>query len=533
MRGTIDKLDEWASDGGTQIVAPTAAKIARGWNVGEQPPAQWENYRVNRDNLKINELIDVHDLHVENDYNDSIEDRCAGIPNSAALLNPVNAINRLDVYTPGGVAAPITAACRGYDRRNSRECVFGLCYSVTTKRIALIYNDPSDNTIGIEVTAIVADSSSHIPIDICCDGDYIYVLMTSAGLTNAHIYRYEMGATFAAGFDTSPDGHIEIAGYGAPVKALGLATESGGHGGRRLIVADADHIAFVGGGEVVIVDKELTTFEHGTGSLASLGVFYVSPTIETNGICSDGSRIWFTANCTLDTDPQEYTILLSALISNPADPTGGITRDMSTNPVIWLALYEVPAPTTTRAGVTALIWDGDNVNVLGNGTYKAEGADDPTHYSWNVQFNVASEFAYMPRHVIASGHADGGRHNGGGVWTGRRIAHIVPSCPIANPEATDLWEKCNKWQASLFLYNSLAGGANIEYSIGWANQFAEIPDYKGIALKSQLIPAKASRIADVVFADDCIWALVFYFDEDTAGIDAAYMIRVISISSRE
>jgi len=51
----IDKLSLWGADNNE---APGAEKIEDGWVAGEQPRADWQNWVHNRDEVKVNEIID-------------------------------------------------------------------------------------------------------------------------------------------------------------------------------------------------------------------------------------------------------------------------------------------------------------------------------------------------------------------------------------------------------------------------------------------------------------------------------------------
>jgi hypothetical protein len=517
--GTLDKLAPWADDGGTQVSAPSDAKVAHGWNIGEQPPNVHENWKNNRGDTAINDLIDLHDLHCENDYSDTIAARCSGLPVATALLNPLNAINRLDATSPA-----VGAICRGYDYPNARECVFGLRGTASGYQQICKITNLADGTI-CQVWITTNIPSGLTSVDLCCDGFFIYVLITiSSETSKSHIYRVPIGADYVNGVATSYDAHIATTGCAAK-PASRVSGEPDGRNGKRICVADATHIAFIDASSdgVCIIKKDLTGFDKGQGNYVGIPGSITGTGVTNSGICSDGTRVWCIYSGTVS--DVAVNILCAALISNPAAPAAGLTRSWATNPVVW-SQYELDVVTT---GVCGLAYDGAAVNVLANGSAPATGV---THYSFVIQFDVVSEQLYLPRFIFPSGHANAGMHNGGVCFTGRRIAAVFPICPIEDLTTTDLWLKCNRYQEGLALLDPFKGGVDIAYSLAWGVQNCSVNDEHLTPLVSPIPPAVRSIVADVVFADGCIWVLRYYFPTDSYSVDAILITRIPAISAR-
>jgi len=520
MHGTCDKLTPWADDGGSQVEAPTDVKIAHGWNIDEQPPNVHENWKNNRGDVKINELIDIHDLNCENDYNDTIASRCSGLPASDALLNPVNPVNReaLTTYIPVSI-------CRGYNYVTKKECIFGLdCLPSAAGTILGFANDEDGTIVKTRIITNIPTTSGLVPVDICCDGFFLYLLYSydDGGNDQSRLYKVALGEEYANGVATTYTKTYEPAGHGAiPNKLAG----TDGHGGKRLCVADATHLAFIDdrNQEIVVVTKALTSHLSGSGNLAVVAGL-TSLTMENTGICSDGTRIWFYATGVATT--VYWNVLCAALIDTPTDPTAGMTRDWSTAPVAW-PRYELDVLDT---GSFALVWDGTVVHALCNGGWGPTISN--THGSFDIQFDPLAEHLYLPRYMIPSGHIRAGNHNGGACFTGRHVAVVFPICPVTDLYVTNLWLKTNRYQAGLCLLEPNRGGVNIAYSIAWGVQTCTIHDEHITAVKVPTVPVDPSKVVEICFADDCVWVLQYFFDLGTESVESCLITRIPAISRR-
>jgi hypothetical protein len=519
MKSNINKLDPWASDGGTQIDPPLASKVARGWNPGDQPPSQWENWRVNRDNLKTNEIIDGLNARAENDLFDTLYDRCSGLPGSNAALNPASPVNRLDVTDPA-----IVSICRGYDWTNKRECVFGLQGTPSDPRIVKIGNNPDGEIEEIEIP--VNFSTAYVPIDLCCDGYYIFVIYTQAddgsGNPVSHIYRVPIGPSYTHGVAPEYDAHLVTTDSATTAPVL---TGENGSGGRRICVADADHIAFIDSRNagVAIVAKDLESFETGSGNASSLPVEFSSLAVSNTGICSDGTRVWCTYNAMYGGDG--VYVLCAVLISSPSRPGAGLTRDWETDPIYWPNSVEGEF----LAGVTSLVFDGAAINVTGN----VRKDLDNTHYAFVHVFDVSAEQYYYNRVRVTSGHGYSGLCNGSSCFTGRRIATVNPVNPFDDMSDPDIDEICNIYQYGLALIPVNRGGVNNSALVLFdSEQSYSITDQFVTALENCAVATEASRIAFVAFADDCIWAIKYVFPLADPGVTGIELIRVPCISGR-
>lgn len=516
MKGTIDKLREWASDGGTQIETPADAKIDHGWNVDEQPPNVWENWKNNRDEQKINELIDLHDLNCENDINAEIGDRCSGlIDDNQSLVNPVNTINRTN--------PAVVSICRGYDYANSRECVFGLRASGTgAQQIVNIFNNEEDTTIDYNwVTTNIPTGLT--PVDLCCDGYYIFLMFNSG--SDLELYRVPIGSEYTNGIATTYDAHLELAGKAVTTKYKGL----NGRGGKRMCVANGTNIAFLNIIDdcITIVTKALDAHTDGIGTFDAVTDPYTpnSPCILERGICSDGDRVWFVGSFGKSGELYNCEILGAALISDPTDDTAGLTRDWATDPPYWAFLLS-DDPNFIYMSVNGLAYDGQNINIGVSGRYLS------THGTWVLQFDVPSEMFFNARFHILDGRVkeDSTSYNGGITFTGRRIAVVSPVCP--GYPFDEIIGSANETQLGLALLDPFKGGIDLEPYTYWDTQGINIDADQVTALESTAAVADASRIADIVFSDNCIWVLVYRFTIGSDTVSSQYIIRVTSISER-
>ena len=525
MKGTIDKLDSWASDGGTQIVAPSSVKVAQGWNVDEQPPNVYENWKNNRSDEKANELIDLHDMNCENDFNDSIADRCSGLPASDALLYPTSAVNR--VFTTSDF---IAAICRGYNRESLKECVFALsAKTADANKIAVIEN-AADGSISVNwVSTNVPVHSSLVPVDLCCDGSFIFLLYTNTGNYQSYLYRVALDAGAANGVSTTYDKSYIPTGHAADnAKCIG----TDGAGGKRICIADALNIAFIddANAEIVIVTKTLTSHLSGPGTLAVIPGALTTPIVEHNGLCSDGVRVWFTVSATASVT-KEKNILCAVLISAPTDTTAGLSRPWSTDPPAWEKSDSGSA--LLYSGVTALVFDGYQIHVIVNEAHAASPSNR-VHATFDLQFDLVSESFYMPRYKISAGHNNAGNHNGAACFTGRRLAIILPICAADNLLLANLWDNSNQYQAGLCLLNPARSGINEIYPGTWGEQTCVINEDHIVPLKSSaaVAPTEGYRTADACFSDNCIWSLIMGYDIGTDAVNNTLIVRVPSISER-
>lgn len=521
--GTIEKLAEWASDGGDAVIAPSAAEIAAGWQPGDQPPAEYENWKNQRDEQKTNELIDLHDLHAENDYVDTIADRCSGIPSVTALLNPVSSANRLALDDLFGEMANAGAVsiCRGYDYTQSKECVFGLCAAPDTyHKIFKFYN--AGKTLQYKrVTTNIPDSV--FAVDLCCDGDYIFVLCDGHTETpSVDIYRIPIGEGYTHGICATYDEHIHI----GATRVTGKNTGYLGKGGKRICVADVDNVAFIDdlNDEVVIVAKTLATADSGSGTASVLPGTFTGAEIIYRSICSDGKRIWYTLSASNSEVSATVEVLCAALISNPTSATADLTRSWATDAPFWISVLS-DDPDFVAIASQALVWDGASVNVLTAGRYLE------THGAWIAQFDVESEFWFSNRYWIKHGRniTDGVNHTGGMCFTGRRLAPVFLFNPYDEISEPAIWDECNEFQFGVSLLNPYLGGVN---NVDWDLSYTEIRDDRILTVETNSPVDDDRRIADVVFSDDSLWLLRYTFADEAATVDHYDLIRIPALSAR-
>jgi hypothetical protein len=525
--GKIEPLDEWASDGGTQIVAPTAIKVARGWNAGEEPLSTTENWKNNRDEQKINELAAHNDLHSERDFGALIVDNCSSFAPTNRFNDPVDAIN---IITP----FDLSCICRGYDYTTGKECVFGLSGFASASNSIRTIQNAEDGTI--DVNGITTNIPTGLkPVDLCCDGSFIYALYNSADDADLKLYKIAIGAEYTNGVSTVYTSGLVVSGGALTRKYVG----HNGKCGKVVCVADANNIAYLddGEGEIAIVAKNFGSAPTtGTGNVGALDPTYNFLEIaQEGGICSDGSRIWFIAKCTYS--GQTIHVLCATLISNPTNTAAGLTRDWDTDPPSWWALY-LDDPTFVSITETGLVFDGQCVNVSLIGYHDVSALKD--WGCWIFQFDVVSEYSRQNRFRVASGFkppedSSSRLANGGIEWTGKRLSVVFPHTPV-DPETTGLFADCNQYQNGHVLINPFVGGADVPFS-WWGtstdpNQMITVDEDKVVVLEPTEAVTTAARVSGVVFADDCLWVLRFEFAVGDADVDDVKLTRITSLSSR-
>lgn len=527
MHGTIDKLIPWADDGGTQVVAISDVKVERGWNVGEQPPAQWENWRVNRDNNKINELADILILNSESEYADTIADKCSGIPNVSRMLDPRAAVNRLESAVDG---ERIKFICRGYDYTQNIECVFALLDNEPDSFVTIrkIYN-ASDGTIETKdvLTEIVVLGAGYMR-GICCDGNYIYLVQYKDS-THFLVYKVSLGAAYAHGIDTNFT-HLEVSSTYIPNKGY---HGNGGASGNYLCVADANTVAVFSTTGIVMVDKDMGSYVKGTGTYGAIntGTWPTLAPWTYSGICSDGLRVWYSAYAQVGSTDEYAGFLCAALISDPTSTTAGLERNWTSDPAMWQLFDDITSATANRNVVCDLIYTGSGICALmDHAKYDGVSATD---YAMAIgTYDLESESFMVASHLIPCGHSllwqeDPGTitgSDGAMCFTGRRIACAIPTNINDNSYISGFYDQ------SVVFVDPFVGLVD-DYQV--TTRTAEIGSAACTAIQlHEDIHTNRRRIRQCVFADDCLWVVSITFVVEHTDIDAASLIRIPTVSAR-
>jgi hypothetical protein len=196
--------------------------------------------------------------------------------------------------------------------------------------------------LGTSVDRNVTVPADHIPVSMCCDGPYIYVLCKAnvAG-TNSAILCYSTNP-----WNSTPVWTRTCAGYA-------IGTDISSYLRSKIIIASDTHLAMTfgalitstspGGAIMAILAKDNSAITYGRGNLDATGF---GP---SGGLCSDGAHVHFGAR--KDVVGPANTALASAAI---AGPTGG-------------GLYAAPKTESHDYPIHDMIFDGQMVWAIHNG----------------------------------------------------------------------------------------------------------------------------------------------------------------------
>ena len=512
---SIDKIDPvWASDETPgYIVAPADSKIERGWAPNEQPPNPYENFRGNRVEAKINEVIDNDNLKIDNEFFDTLYDRCSLLPSADSILHPAGASNKVSM--PNDVIM-----CRGYDHFNKRECVFSLGRTDPTI-LHVIYNQfPDSDNWTYTTVSLDGLTSSDIAIDLCCDGYYLYIATNDedTSASTISVYQFEESSQVV---NPEREDYRQISGEWIFTAFDDWATNS--NVGKQICVADADNLAVLDttNHQIGIIPKNLSTAPvWGQGQLATIDLPATTVvTLAPRGICSDGTRIWAFAAVSTESGAHINDHLFAVLIADPTDVTGGVSRSAG-------SLY---LPETSTDRIWDIIFDGRALHVL------SMHYDAGAHATHDNILDLTQETWTVARYAITSGNVDSvltRRWATCAAFTGRRVAVVTPVCPVDDLTMASLWLVCNQSQMGLALLNTDRGGYDV---IGDASyeQTIEIKDDQVTCLMPMSVSVTTyHRISSVVFADSCLWVLVHRFLVADDSCDNTFLIRVPSIERR-
>lgn len=198
------------------------------------------------------------------------------------------------------------------------------------------------NMLGTSVDRNVTVPADHIPVSMCCDGPFIYVLCRAnvAG-TNSAILCYSTNP-----WNSTPVWTRTCAGYA-------IGTDISSYLRSKIIIASDTHLAITfgalitstspGGAIMAILAKDNSVITYGRGNLDATGF---GP---SGGLCSDGAHVHFGAR--KDAVGPANTALASAAI---AGPTGG-------------GLYAAPKTESHAYPIHDMIFDGQMVWAIHNG----------------------------------------------------------------------------------------------------------------------------------------------------------------------
>jgi hypothetical protein len=504
---TIDKIDPvWASDGTSgYLVAPADSKIERGWAPNDQPANPWENWKNKRAEDKINEVVQTHNLTSEAGYFDSVYDKCSGLPSVLEnIMHPTTTKNKKGM--PNDLIM-----CRGYDFLNNRECVFSLGRTDPTV-LHVIYNqldaDPDWTYATFSLSGLAATAA---PIDICCDGHFIFIATNDAGSAGSTISRYALSPSTIV--NATRDAHWPISG-GERFTEHGTWVSPAI--GRQMCIADDDNIAFLDtvNNQIGLMSKELDTAPtYGKGQLLTIDAIPSSTvTLLPRGICSDGTHIWALAY--VEISAADYDHLFAVLISDPTDATAGISR----------AAGSMYLPTGSQARMHDVCFDGVAIHVIS--LYELSHA----HSAYISTYDLYSSFWNVGRYYIPSGNVStvsARRWTACVTFTGRSIAAVMPVCPMADLSVTDLFTLgCNQSQIGLALLETDRGGYNVVAGASFLQNIT-VTDKDVMALEYQSVDTVYNtRTGSVVFADNCIWVMTHVYK---VSDDSFHLTRITRV----
>lgn len=329
----------------------------------EQPFNEHHNWIWNVRDKRLNALTQRANATDIEPPNTEIEDYCAAIYKASSGRDWIHPYSGSNSYSFGG-DSPIFM-CRGWNYALGKPVLYLILQGDATK-IVEIRNDKDfgmtreDHSVSITGTMDA----------ICCDGPHIYTLGVNGG--TARVTK----------IITDPWSATPVGAGGSPV-----VIDTSGFGRNNIIVADSNHIAFIGKDEatdqnvaVNVYTKDLVNSQ-GSGNAPNSATDYPG-----TALCTDGFTLFFTTTSVTGGN----TMLCAANISNPAIATGAGGAFTA----------KVIGASGTKAGHT--IYDGRHVSVLRDDGYIASFNKDIDRYK-NLDFlfeNAKSPDSIFPKFLF-------------------------------------------------------------------------------------------------------------------------------------
>lgn len=305
MSGILEKLDAFAESG--TIESPISTKIALGWVNNEQPPHEYENFLQNRQDSKINEIIENRNRNALEQYYDDIEERVSGYSFTNDNIHQTSSDNISDVGIDN------SATCKGYNYTLETDT-----FLVVDKDNGAILEFYNDDDFGIDYNTLSPTiGASEEILSICSDGLYIYIATELSGTPDKYrIYKYSNSPWSGTALVTSDQTETII---------------------YKMIIANATYLGFINSNEDG--DPQFGTFPKAGGSIAWGDGNFVDITLGVRNICSDGTKLY-------STNYKELTgvHLHNCYIADPTTAYGAaiqLTDDDSNIPcdVVWDGKY--------------------------------------------------------------------------------------------------------------------------------------------------------------------------------------------------
>jgi hypothetical protein len=278
------KILEWANIG-TGIETPSESKQNTGWGASEQPPYQWFNWHMNRADVENNAIAQVlNERGTQSPANPNFDAISELYHGNRDWLNLADGPNRKGFTGP---SIGVINMCRGWNFDLSQEVVWAVDqYDYT--HIVQIRNDKETFLIEGESFAVTLDTVNEVITDLCCDGDYVYLLAYQGAADP------QPGAAKIYKFQANPWSATPVWVRSLTTHFLDVNTE----GENRIIVADPDTLAMLFRGvnseldtedAIGILAKDNSTFLSGSGNAAAVATHFAG-----TGLCTDGVNVYFT-----------------------------------------------------------------------------------------------------------------------------------------------------------------------------------------------------------------------------------------------
>ena len=408
----VDHIDKvWAEQG--EKVEPGDAQINSGWQPGQEPPSQHENWKSDRLEVITNQL--VHQNNTQEGL--SAQLGRARSTSGTYSYNPTGNTWSVGNATVGESGRWINF-CRGYNHSLGRECVFAIDADDVGNIIE--FRQGFDGEIVREAHAINLPAN-FTPDSMCCDSYFLYIYGTGDPTL-----RFQIIMISISPWDANPIWH-RIGG------AAQLTITSGANdqqGRNKIICANDDYLAFLmdGDNKIGILAKNNAVLLVGDGNRPTGTFFEVLPDclVAHNDDVYNVHCVYFFYN----SGPGEWA-LCAADIADPTQATLDGTPFTSTT----LPPGE-PGTMATDGDVIAFGTKNNYLNFYVPSFDLTATRSIQIPSAWNIDFTYEEDWnktTYDGRYFWTHHHY---YHSGSNAGNAMLIAYSAPSVPGA-PETIE------------------------------------------------------------------------------------------------